>query len=383
MGMLFFRRRQRLCAGIIPVAPAVLCLILLLAPQVPAEASPLREISLVPAAAAFPALRQSLFTAADMDFPAFSAGAGYGISDTVFHSFQVMEGREAATPEPDGGDQSPLERYLGGSFLGALLFGFPYTGVGVADIVVLLLPAYLVLRAVLGRRTSEGSDRLSGKRRDDFSARNSGERPWTDPKDGEKESEDSSRRNGRTGSPKAPSGPEGRVWSRPGGQGENARDAEERSAPPDRDFGRTRTGWQGRGPLPQRTVKKRAEAMWVHLRSNPETGAADFGASEKAAGGAHVSAAFDTEDFLEGARTLYIRLQNAWAGRNVDELAQFTTPDMLRLLREQAARNPTPEPVDIILVNASLQDVVQKDGAEEALVRFESVMRMGEAGNPS
>ena len=56
---------------------------------------------------------------------------------------------------------------------------------------------------------------------------------------------------------------------------------------------------------------------------------------------------------------------------------------MLRLLREQAARNPTPEPVDIILVNASLQDVVQKDGAEEALVRFEAGMRMGEAGNPS
>jgi predicted lipid-binding transport protein (Tim44 family) len=383
--MLFFRHRQRPCAGIVPLALAGLCLVLLLAPQVPAEASPQREIPFFPAAvAAFPALQDSLFPAADIGLPVFFAGTGYGLSDTVFHGFQAMGGREAAALEPDGGGQSPMEQYFGGSFLGALLFGFPYTGVGMADIVVLLALAYLALRAVLGKRTNEGSDRLSGNRRDDFSARNSDERPWTDPEDSEKERENPSRRNGRTRSRDAPYSPGDTAWSRRlRGRRENSDDTEDRASTPDRDLGRTEAGRQVRGPLPPQTVKKRAEAMWAHLRSNPESGAAGFGASEKVAGGAYVPAGFDTEDFLEGARTLYIRLQNAWAGRNVDDLAPFTTGDMLHLLREQAARNPTPEPVEIVLVNATLLDVVQKGGAEEALVRFESVMRMGEAENPS
>ena len=85
---------------------------------------------------------------------------------------------------------------------------------------------------------------------------------------------------------------------------------------------------------------------------------------------------FDSDDFLEGARVLYIRMQEAWAARDTESLAPFMTPDMMRLLHERAAADPHPAGVDILLINATLLGLDRQGGEERADVEFAVLMRM-------
>jgi predicted lipid-binding transport protein (Tim44 family) len=99
--------------------------------------------------------------------------------------------------------------------------------------------------------------------------------------------------------------------------------------------------------------------------------------------GVEIPAGFDVHEFLEGARTLYVRLQQAWASRKVDDLAPFVSARMLGLLQKQAAANPDPVPVEILLVNATLNKVAREEQTEKAEVAFSVVMRTGQEEEPA
>lgn len=288
-------------------------------------------------------------------------------------AFLALGGRrEDAALTPRGGENTSLpEQLLGGSYLGALLFGFPATGVGGADLIALAALAYFVLRTVGGRQ-SRKEDRFTVHRNDD----------WEDKQDNDtyapRPPRPEHRQDKQSSNTDDPANPRDNVWARRlRGETPNEDSQPDRS-PPSGD------GPLNRQPPPRRavTVKDRAEAMWGHLSSKEPEQASDASASAIAEG-AHIPAGFDVKDFLNGARTLYVRLQSAWASRNVEDIAPFVETGLLQALRQQAAAYPQPVSVDIVLVNATLQDVGGASANQWAEVHFNVLMKTGDEAQPS
>jgi hypothetical protein len=250
---------------------------------------------------------------------------------------------------------SPTEQLLQGSVLGALFFAYPYKGLSSIDLVVMGLLLVFVLRLAAARRRSQDqqSDRFSVDRNDSqhnqdlFGDKEEKQRTRVEdlspPESGKRDEASGSSRDN--------------AWSRKLGGEKNP---------------------QGGPPQPRRrpeTVQENAAAMWSRFSSQepPQNEAR----AASVAAGADIPAGFDAHEFLEGARALYVRLQQAWASRKVDDLAPFISTQMLNLLQKQAAADPDPVPVEILLVDATLNKVLREGQAEKAEVAFSVVMRTG------
>lgn len=94
-----------------------------------------------------------------------------------------------------------------------------------------------------------------------------------------------------------------------------------------------------------------------------------------AAQGPQIPAGFDTEEFLQGAKLAYNRLQASWDKRDLNDIAQFATPAVMEALREQLAQEPEPSRTEIILVNAQLLEVTEDGADERAQVYFDVLLR--------
>lgn len=88
-----------------------------------------------------------------------------------------------------------------------------------------------------------------------------------------------------------------------------------------------------------------------------------------------VPAGFDTEEFLQGAKAVYNRLQSSWDKRDLSDISQFATAAVMANLQNQLEEDPEPSHTEIMLVNAQLLGV-EKDGpGERAQVYFDVLMR--------
>lgn len=345
---------------------------------------------------------------------------GIGVLDSAGPAIFAMGGRDEAALSPrGGGDESVPEQIFGGSYLGALFFGYPATGFGGADLIALAVLAYLVLRAAGGRKIRD-RDRFTVHRggldrdADDSGANASGKPTGIDlgQRDVPRERNDASlsgnprdnawsrkikggsgdgtgggtgnEREGGKENPWGLGGRNGNPWNRQGNREDNRPHSEpgNRRGNPSGSLPGPASGKE-QPQRPRVTVRDRAEAMWGHLAADRSGQPDRTGRQEAAvAAGARVPAGFDVNDFLDGARTLYVRLQNAWADRKVDDLAPFVSGELMAMLRGQAEANPEPSPVDIVLVNATLQDVRGDSGDQRASVHFNVLMKnAGEAQN--
>lgn len=130
---------------------------------------------------------------------------------------------------------------------------------------------------------------------------------------------------------------------------------------------------------PLHDIADQAEAMWASVSSRQSASAGKLSNDGPAASGGQIPVDFDLADFLEGARTLYIRLQKAWAARKLAELAPFLMPDLLEVLQEQAARHPHTESVEILHLNAVLLHLQRSDAEERADVAFSALLSVSGA----
>ena len=258
---------------------------------------------------------------------------------------------------------SPMEAMFNGSFVGALLFGFPFTGPGLPDVLSLAVLVLIFLKFTKGgpsRPSRPGDDTWNESSRRDEGGREH-------PRDTSQNADDAPRR--RTGERKPESTEESfwDAWSR--NKTSPPRNDRERPSPTDRqdDAGENPRSQNGRPP--QNNMEWRAKTTWDSLRSKTPEPQRQNGASG--------SGDFDKEDFLKGARALYVRLQNSWAARDVDDLIPFVTPGMLRILREQATLDPAPRQVQVLLVTAAFSGITREQGAERASVTFDVVMHEG------
>ena len=134
-------------------------------------------------------------------------------------------------------------------------------------------------------------------------------------------------------------------------------------------------GGMMQAPIPQSNYTSQyAETPAENGTAQSAWGSLNNGAAPQPSG-PQVPPGFDIDEFLEGAKLAYTRLQASWDKRDLNDIAQFTTPPVMEALREQLAQEPSSGRTEIILVNAQLLEVSEEGTEERAQVYFDVLLR--------
>lgn len=92
---------------------------------------------------------------------------------------------------------------------------------------------------------------------------------------------------------------------------------------------------------------------------------------------------FDADSFLRHAKLNFVRLQAANDAADIDDIRQFTTPEMFAEIKLQMEeRGGAPQKSDVIGLNAELIEVTTEFRQHIASVRFFGTIRAGEVAEP-
>ncbi|WP_092135889.1 Tim44 domain-containing protein [Cupriavidus sp. YR651] len=96
-----------------------------------------------------------------------------------------------------------------------------------------------------------------------------------------------------------------------------------------------------------------------------------------------VPADFDTESFLRNAKVHYVRLQAAWDAGNLDDIREFTTPEMFAEIKmDLSERGAEVNKTDVVTLDAQLLGIESTAAQHIASVRFSGMIRE-RAGDPA
>lgn len=85
---------------------------------------------------------------------------------------------------------------------------------------------------------------------------------------------------------------------------------------------------------------------------------------------------FDVAGFVRSAKVHFIRLQAANDERNLDDIREFTTPEMFAEIKlDMAERGNVAQQTDVLTVEASVLEVVDEASRQLASVRFTGTLR--------
>lgn len=91
---------------------------------------------------------------------------------------------------------------------------------------------------------------------------------------------------------------------------------------------------------------------------------------------ANIPADFPVEAFLRSAKTSFIRLQAANDRKDVDDIREYTTPEMFAEISMQLReRDNTPQKTDVLTINTELLEVVTENDHSVASVRMSGQLR--------
>jgi len=88
---------------------------------------------------------------------------------------------------------------------------------------------------------------------------------------------------------------------------------------------------------------------------------------------------FDPDEFLKGAKAIYTRLQASWDKRDLEDIRQFTAPEVFEEIQRQAQDDPTPGKTELLLIHPKILEVREMDGQTVASVLYDVMMREGHA----
>jgi predicted lipid-binding transport protein (Tim44 family) len=98
-----------------------------------------------------------------------------------------------------------------------------------------------------------------------------------------------------------------------------------------------------------------------------------------------VPADFDTEAFLRNAKVHFVRLQAAWDAGNLDDIREFTTPEMFAEIKmDLAERGAEVNKTDVVTLEGQMLGIESSPTQHLASVRFSGMIRerAGEAAQP-
>jgi len=100
------------------------------------------------------------------------------------------------------------------------------------------------------------------------------------------------------------------------------------------------------------------------------------GGAAAASSAVGVPAGFDVDGFLRQAKLNYIRLQAANDAGNLDDIREFTSPEMFAEIKLQLdERGGAPQTTDVMQLDAALLDLTTEDRRYIASVRFHGLVR--------
>ena len=109
----------------------------------------------------------------------------------------------------------------------------------------------------------------------------------------------------------------------------------------------------------------------------------DGAAATAAPVSARVPSGFDTSGFVRAAKLNFMKLQLANDSGNIDELREFTTPELYAELKKDILeRGGARQQTDVMSLNADLLEVVTEGNQHWASVRFSGMIRENPAAAP-
>jgi predicted lipid-binding transport protein (Tim44 family) len=108
--------------------------------------------------------------------------------------------------------------------------------------------------------------------------------------------------------------------------------------------------------------------------SQPFTGSAPTSAAARTGG--NVPADFPVENFLRSAKTSFIRLQAANDRKDLNDIREYTTPEMFAEISMQLQeRGDAPQKTDVLNIHAKLLEVANEGDYAIASTRFTGQLR--------
>ena len=96
-----------------------------------------------------------------------------------------------------------------------------------------------------------------------------------------------------------------------------------------------------------------------------------------------IAEGFDVQGFARQAKLNFIRLQAANDAGNLDDLREFTTPEVFaEICMQLNERGAAAQRTDVVELNADVVDVEQEDGRYIVSVRFNGLLREAEDAAP-
>ncbi|OIQ93061.1 Tim44-like domain protein [mine drainage metagenome] len=127
--------------------------------------------------------------------------------------------------------------------------------------------------------------------------------------------------------------------------------------------------------------RKQEPAMQYSGASGPYGGVQEpvrqsYGGSAAPVAAANIPADFPVESFLRSAKTSFIRLQAANDRKDLDDIREYTTPEMFAEVSMQLQeRGDAPQKTDVVTLNADLLEVVTENDHAIASVRMSGQLR--------
>ncbi|MBI2308119.1 MAG: Tim44 domain-containing protein [Rhodocyclales bacterium] len=106
------------------------------------------------------------------------------------------------------------------------------------------------------------------------------------------------------------------------------------------------------------------------------TGAAAVAGAASGAVGGNIPADFDAESFARNAKVNFIRLQAANDAANLDDIREFTSPEMFAEIKLAIdERKGAPQETDVVELNAQVIDVAEEGNRYVVSVHFSGLIR--------
>lgn len=118
----------------------------------------------------------------------------------------------------------------------------------------------------------------------------------------------------------------------------------------------------------------------------PLSGTAAPGSLAATLGGAQPAtrwpAGFDAAGFVRQAKLNFVRLQDAYGQRNIAEIQDFLTPEMLREIETQMREHGAAEKIEVVTLTGEVLDVVEEGGQYIVSVQFSGMIREAPGAAP-
>lgn len=88
---------------------------------------------------------------------------------------------------------------------------------------------------------------------------------------------------------------------------------------------------------------------------------------------------FDAQEFLKGAKAIYIRMQSSWDKRDLEDIRQFVSPEVWAEIEHQAQEDPQPGKTELLLINPRILEARETDSQTVVSVFYDVMMRENQA----